>query len=461
MMVSLILALAGLSAAAPAAVSKGVVDAGFDVSPISPTHLPEATASVGGPLPMLSNGWKITGNTWPERRRSVGPRHQRRAEVDVIDSSHDEAEVSAGPVSTSTQTISSAGPSATGNDIDSLDEDLASFQMDPAYSRLAEEQNDIPYPYTLVIEDYSKTTIHQAIETHDSEVSDNDYGAYDASVCAQYCNEHRACDAFAIYIERGASCTDCSDPEAIDVAKCDLYNTVLLRPDMRKEAEQESIQGQTITRAVRGYNGYNRIQKTVTVTATRTLTVEATIVAYRTRTITITSPVTSTMHHTMSGSNSTVTRTAPASSFTVTSTKPAATVTKTSIKSTATVTQTSTKSSSAKPTTATVTKTSTKTSSAKPTTVTKTSTKPTATVTKTSTKSTATITKTSTKSSTKTDTIVFTSPTTKTAPPTTKTRTAKPTTITKTQNETVVVSATAEAEAEISDSEGEVLPQWE
>jgi hypothetical protein len=417
-MVSLILALAGLSAAAPAAISKGVVDAGFDVS--------------------------------------------------------------AGPVLTSTQTTSAAGPSATGNDIDSLDEDLGLFQMDPAYSRLAEEQNDIPYPYTLVIEDYSKTAIHQAIETHDSEVSDNDYGGYDASVCAQYCSEHRACDAFAIYIERGASCTDCSDPETIDVAKCDLYNTALQRPDMRKEAEQESIQGQTITRAVRGYNGYNKIQKIVTVTATRTLTVEATIVAYRTRTVTTTSPVTSTMHHTMSGSNSTVTRTAPASSFTVTSTKPAATVTKTSIKSTATVTQTSTKSSSAKPTTATVTKTSTKTSSVKPTTVTKTSTKPTATVTKTSTKassakpttvtktstkptatvtktstnSTATITKTSTKSSTKTDTVVFTSPTT-------KTRTVKPTTITKTQNETVVVSATAEAEAEISDSEGEVLPQWE
>ncbi|KAF3050092.1 hypothetical protein E8E11_010515 [Didymella keratinophila] len=403
---TLILALAGLGAAAPAGLLKTSSEDSF--VKILPNLLSSVTEGMSAATPVAT--------TLPIVR----------AEFNDTDSSDDEAKVSAGPVSTATQTSLSAAPSATGNRTDSLDEDLESFQMDPTYSRLAKEQSDMPYPYELVIENYNKTAIHQAIETHRSGVSDDDYDAYEASECAQYCNEHRACDAFAIYIERDASCTDCSDPEAIDVAKCDLYNTALKQPDMRKEAEQESIQGQTITRAVRAYNGYNKIQKTATVTAVRTATVQTSIVAYSTVTVTTTSPVTSTMHHTMSGSNSTVTRTVPAHAVTftrpattVTETyvemAPPVTVTRTSTKSTATVTETSTRSSSVKPTTATVT--STKTTSVEPTTV----------------KPTATLTKTATETSTESVIAVTTE---------------------------VVTIPTPEAEADSSDSEGEVLRSW-
>ena len=78
-----------------------------------------------------------------------------RAEFDDTDSSASSSEVSAVLVSTATQTFSSVTPSTT-----RLDEDLETFEMNPAYSRLAEEQSDMPYPYKLVIENYSKTAIH-------------------------------------------------------------------------------------------------------------------------------------------------------------------------------------------------------------------------------------------------------------------------------------------------------------
>lgn len=266
-----------------------------------------------------------------------------RAEFDDTDSSDDGAEAFAVLVATATETCSLVAPSATG-----LNEDLESFEISPAYSRLVEEQSDIPYPYELVIENRNKTAIHQAIQTFRSEVPDGDYNAYDTNECAQTCNEHLTCDAFAIYVERDSSWTDCSAPEAIEVAKCDIFNTALTQPYLRKEAAQNNIQGQTITRAIRAYNDY-KIQKTATATAVRTTTVQSQVVAYSTATITTTSPVISTMHHTMASSSSIITRTAPASTFTrtmpttiVTETyvdmAPTVTLTETSTKPTATVT---------------------------------------------------------------------------------------------------------------------------
>lgn len=489
MKISLALALAGLGTAAPAVITKA--------ADVPPTHVAKPI------FPTLD-----CIDDWPEQMcywwKAESKAHSRRAEaVADAESSDDEVEVSIGPGSTSTktatktsvatttkiQTKTQAAPTTTrtatvtstktasqatssATSVESLDDeaevfldaDLEEFQTIPFYSRVA-HQEDTPYPYELVIEDYNRTAIHQAIATrrHDR---------YDASGCATHCNEHRACDAFAIYIEREPPCNNCSNPENVELKKCDLYNTRLQRPDVRKESEKQDVQGKTITRAVRAYNGYNRIQKTATVTATRTRTVTVresgsveVSIAYRTRTVITTArPATTTVHHTMSfGRNSTVTRSAPASTRTVTSTKPTTTVTKTSTTSGSasktTVTKTSTQS------TATVTKTSTRSGSSKPTTVTQTSTKSTATVTQTLTKSTATVTKTSTKSgSAEPTTRTVTSTKTSSDKHTTKTRTAmftttkslKTTTFTSTQTRTVVISASAStgAEAESSDEEG-------
>ncbi|KAF3041171.1 hypothetical protein E8E12_009537 [Didymella heteroderae] len=441
MKVSLVLVLAGLGAAAPAVFTKTPRHSAIDLLPTDfpYSRFPEA-ASRENYLPLPYQISRPNHPTVDPLRRT----HDRRAEIVAnTNSLVSSSEASGNPVSTSTQTTSLASPSATDPyDTGSLDEDLLWFKNDPAYSRLAEEQSDIPYPYELVIDNYNKTAIHQAIETQCAEASD-EYDEYDASACAQHCNEHRACGAFAIYVEREASCTNCSDPEAIDMIKCDLYNTYLQQPDMRKEAEQESIQGQTITRAVRAYNGYNKIQETVTMTATRTLTIvrEGSSVVYRTRTVPNFSPVTITIHHTTPGSNNTVTRTVSGPTLAVIPTMP-----------TATVTRTSTEPDSAALTT--VIKTSTVAFSVEPTTITK-----------TLTTSSATVTETVTERINRTDTIVITSATTETAEPTTKVRTADPTTVTETRSLTLVISASASASAEpetdSSDSEDEVLMAWE
>ncbi|KAF1922474.1 uncharacterized protein M421DRAFT_426871 [Didymella exigua CBS 183.55] len=368
---------------------------------------------------------------------------------------------------------------ASNSPTETLDEDLEWFQDNTYYSRYADKAKIAPYPYELVVEDYNMTAIHQTIATH---IQDE----YDVSVCATHCNEHRACDAFAIYIEREPSCANCTDPEVVEAYKCDLYNTALQLPDIRKEIEQQQIQGQTITRAVRAYNGYNRIPKAVFKTATRTVTVGGSgSIEYRTRTVTTTvrnssftstkpsTTATATRTSTKSGSGSltTVTKTSTKSTATVTKTstesksaKPTTssgsltTVTKTSTKSTATVTKTSTESKSAKPTTGsgsltTVTKTSTKSTA----TVTKTSTesksaKPT-TVTKTSTMSTTTVTETRTKPTTKTSTAKASNVKTTTASPSikietatfTRTKVVEPVTVTTTHHHTVVISATVGA----------------
>lgn len=313
----MLLALAGLGAAAPAGLPtttfKPLVHTLGNLLSSLAEATPTASPRPSFPCNPLDALCPLTQERRPETTPTA-PMHSFfscKPEAILCPLTHKrplEAEVSVASVSTSTQTTTSAAPSAADIETRAIDGELDDFENNPAYSRMAEQQRDIPYPYELVIDNYNKTAIHQAIETYSSEVSDPEYAAYDANECAQHCNKHHACDAFAIYVESGVSCTDCANPEPIDVAKCDLYNTALQQPDIRKEAEQENIPGQTYTQAVRAYNGYNKIQEITTMTATRT------VVSYLT--VTTTSPVTITMHHTMFG-NSTVTQTVPAY-FTVT-----------------------------------------------------------------------------------------------------------------------------------------------
>ena len=183
---------------------------------------------------------------------------------------------------TSTPPAPTGSPSSEDKTNASLDADSKDFMAPSTYSRLAREQT-APYPYEQVFADQNATAIHQPIVSRRTDT-------YDAEVCAGHCNVHRACKSFGIFIERQASCSNCTRPSSTEVNMCELYNTPLDRDIITAT----DTQNQTLTRAIRASNGYNKLRETHTVTATRTLTITVRSHLHHPRTIDPLPPLTAT-----------------------------------------------------------------------------------------------------------------------------------------------------------------------
>jgi len=175
------------------------------------------------------------------------------------------AAASAKATSTGSTTSSSTDkprPEGEAKTDESLDSDLEEFMNLGWYSHLAEEE-DAPPSYEQVFKNQNAIASRQAIQTER-------LAGYDASECAEYCNRHRACEAFSIFIERQPSCISCSVLRSNKLFMCKLYSTFLESRIVTDKGNEQIFGGKKFTLAIRASNGYNRLGRAATVTVTTT-----------------------------------------------------------------------------------------------------------------------------------------------------------------------------------------------
>lgn len=238
---------------------------------------------------------------------------------------------------------------------ESLDSDLEEFMTLGWYSRLAEEE-DAPSSYEQAFKNQNAIASRQAIQTER-------LAGYDATECAEYCNRHRDCEAFGIFVERQPSCTSCSALRSNKSFMCKLYNAHLEPRIVTDQGNEQRFGGKKFTLAIRASNGYNRLGRAATVTVTTTRAIVSIFSAPRETKTVITT-------HISSAPRQTITKTIAAFvTTTVTSTQQAAvreTVLMNTIASTIANIRTRTV-TAIELSTETITKTSTTTVAAKPT----------------------------------------------------------------------------------------------